>query len=241
MKYIIHTFPKRIWYVYNYLVPSMEKQGIDLDNIIVFNDSNERGNLQSFLDSLDYIYNNEKDTKGFWHLQDDVIISKDFKEKTENINEDITYNGFVNNTYAHVKKYGLVKPKEYWYSFPCVYIPNKYINDFMYWIDKIKTREPYKRRYREGRYDDYFYYQFLKLYFPNDKMYNMKPNIVDHIDYLLGGTTGKRKNKPVRSEYFEDLDLVKELEREIKNENKNQKTISKSKNKRKTTRTNTKK
>lgn len=216
MKYMIHTYPKRLWYVNEYLVPSMIKQGIKEEDIYIFNDSNKRGNLQAFLDSLDYIINNLSEEKGLWHLQDDVIISREFKEISEMIDEEVVNNGFVNKIYANVEKCGRVNVKDYWYSFPCLYIPNKYLYKFMCFINEVKDKNPYKRRYEEGRYDDYFFYKYLIKVYPRDEMINLKPNIVDHIDYLLGGTSGKRRNVPVRSEYFNDLDLVKELERKLK-------------------------
>lgn len=218
MKYLIHTIPKRLWYVEKYLVPSMIKKGIDTKNIYIFNDSNKRGNLQAFLDSLDYIENHFKKDKGVWHLQDDVIICKDFKKRTEEIKKDEVINGFVNKYYANVELSGRVNVKNYWYSFPCIYIPNKYIKGFMEWTEKVKFIAPYRRRYIKNRYDDWFFYKYLEEEHENDYMINLKPNLVDHIDYLIGGTTGTRKNKPVRAEYFKDLDLVKKLEMEVKHD-----------------------
>ena len=34
-KYLIHASPGRMWYVTDYLIPSMVEQGIDRDNIVV--------------------------------------------------------------------------------------------------------------------------------------------------------------------------------------------------------------
>lgn len=218
MKYLIHSVPKRLWYVEKYLIPSMIKQGIKKKDIYIYNDENKFGNLFAFLDSLKYINENLSEEQGLWHLQDDVIISRDFKETTEIEGKNMVVNGFVNKNYANLEKSGLVKVQDYWYSFPCVYIPNKYIDDFLNWIEKVKTDSPYRKRWNKGRYDDWFFYKFLEEEFPIDYMYNLKPNLVDHIDYLLGYTTGKRSKTEVRAEYFEDLDLVKELERKIKND-----------------------
>ena len=218
MKYMIHSYPKRMWYVENYLVPSLIEQGIKEENIYIFNDSNGRGNLQAYLDSLDYIINNLSDEEGLWHLQDDVIICRNFKEKTENQPKDKVVNGFVNKLYEHKELSGEVNVKNYWYSFPCVYIPNKYLKEFMGWVDIVKDKVIYSKRYYENRYDDYFFYKYLIKIHERDTMINLKPNLVDHIDYLLGGTTGTRRNIPVRALYFEDLDLVKKLERRVKNE-----------------------
>lgn len=218
MKYLIHTIPKRLWYVEKYLIPSMTKQGIKKNDIYIYNDKNKYGNLFAFLDSLKFINENLSEEQGLWHLQDDVIISKNFKEITEVEGNNMVVNGFVNKNYANLEKDGLVKVQDYWYSFPCVYIPNRYIDDFLNWIEKVKIDSPYRKRWNKGRYDDWFFYKFLEEEFPIDYMYNLKPNIVDHIDYLLGYTTGTRSKTQVRAEYFEDLDLVKELERKIKND-----------------------
>ena len=218
MKYIIHTYPKRLWYVEKYLVPSMIKQGIKKKDIYIYNDENGFGNLFAFLDSLRYIKENLKNEQGLWHLQDDVIISREFKNFTELPTPSYVINGFVNKWYANVEKCGLVKTKDYWYSFPCIYIPNKYIEEFLDWIDKVKYIHPYRKRYNKGRYDDWFFYKFLEDEHPTDVMLNLKPNLVDHIDYLIGYTSGTRSKKAVRSEYFKDLDLVKDLERSIKND-----------------------
>lgn len=218
MKYMIHSVPKRRWYVDNYLIPSMKEQGIKDEDIYLYEDVYMIGNLPSFLESLKWINENLSNERGLWHLQDDIIISRDFKEVTEIEGKEWVVNGFVNKNYANIEKDGLVKPKDYWYSFPCVYIPNKYIDDFLNWIEVVKGKAPFRNRYNQKRCDDWFFYKFLEEEFPIDYMYNLKPNLVDHVDYLLGYTTGKRSKKQVRSEYFEDLDKVIELERKIKNE-----------------------
>lgn len=218
MKYLIHTYPKRLWYVEKYLIPSMVKQGIKKKDIYIYNDEKGFGNLFAFLDSLEFILKNLSEEKGIWHLQDDVIISKDFKNVTEEVGKDKVVNGFVNKWYANVEKTGVVSVDDYWYSFPCCYIPNRYIDDFINWLEKEKYNAPYRKRYNKGRYDDYFFYKFLQIEYPLDKMINLKPNLVDHVDYLLGYTSGTRSKIPVRSEYFNDLDLVEKLEKEIKNE-----------------------
>ena len=46
MKYMIHCCPKRMWYVEEYLIPSMLRQGIDRDSIIIWND-NKGGEIKS--------------------------------------------------------------------------------------------------------------------------------------------------------------------------------------------------
>ena len=217
MKYLIHTYPKRLWYVEKYLIPSMLKQGISEKDIYIYNDEYKKGNLFAFMESLDYINENLKKEKGLWHLQDDVILCKNFKEESIKASDKVI-NGFVNKNYANVEKSGEVNVKEYWYSFPCIYIPYKYTKGFNEWVESVREKAPYRKKYITGRYDDYFFYKYLETEFKNDTMINLKPNLVDHIDYLIGYTTGKRRKVQVRAEYFKDLDLVKELERSIKDD-----------------------
>lgn len=225
MKYMIHTHPKRSYYVDNYLIPSLEKQGIDSDDIYVVLDTDGAGNLKSFLYSLKMILTipvlNEE--KGIWHLQDDVIISKDFKKKSEMYaKKDIIINGFVSNNYnKNALKYTGKQPVKYmWLSMPCIYIPNKYINEFLTWIDSIKNLEvnEYKRRYKSNRHDDFFLYMFMQEVHGKSSCYNLNPNLVDHIDYLIGNSINKPRDTQVRGFYFKDIDLVEQLERDLKND-----------------------
>lgn len=219
MKYIIHAVPKRIKYIKNHLIPDMEKQGIDLKDILIFNDSNKRGNLQAFLDSVDYIINYLSDEKGIWHLQDDVIISDNFKEETEKANDNII-NGFVSKNYnsRKLELIGIQPIKNTWLSFPCVYIPNKYLIGFMNWINKVKDIDnslEYKKRYESNRHDDFFFYEYIRKNHKKDYVINLNPNIVDHIDYLIGGSINKKRKEQVRGYYFKDLYKIENLEKEI--------------------------
>ena len=44
-KYMIHACPQRMWYVTEFLVPSMLEQGIPEADITIWNDTEKRGNL----------------------------------------------------------------------------------------------------------------------------------------------------------------------------------------------------
>ena len=82
MRYMIHACPARMWYVKDFLIPSMMSQGIRGDDITVWNDSGGKGNLASCLESFASL----KDTPGgTWHLQDDVMICRDFAARTKEL------------------------------------------------------------------------------------------------------------------------------------------------------------
>lgn len=220
-KYIIHACPERMWYVEKYLVPSMKEQGIE--DIDIRCDDNHIGNLQSCMKIFESM---PDDDGGAWHLQDDIIICKDFKERTEKYqNSDDIICGYVRMDGNHTDKIGYVPFKNMWWSFPCIYIPNKYARECAYWFfNESKWYVKYRKLMKTRKNDDMFFMEYLKIK-DNDmntnlKILNLKPNLVDHIDYLIGGTivNKDRNNMNVRARYFDDQDLVKDLEDKINTE-----------------------
>ena len=61
--------------------------------------------------------------------------------------------------------------------------------------------------------DDWFWIDFLREKHEDMKVTNLKPNLVDHVDFLLGGSilNPDRTSEKTRAYYFEDEDLVDEL------------------------------
>ena len=76
---MIHATPERMWYVENFLQPSLREQGIEP---ILWNDKDHVGNLTAFLDSLSYCVDTMQSDDRVWHLQDDVIIGRRFYQET---------------------------------------------------------------------------------------------------------------------------------------------------------------
>lgn len=80
---MIHTCNNRKWYVEQYLIPSMCLQGINLDHIKIWLDKDNIGCLESCMQSFASLPED-----GYtWHLQDDIIICSNFKQKTEKFGE----------------------------------------------------------------------------------------------------------------------------------------------------------
>lgn len=221
MRYMIHCCPQRMWYVNEYLAPSMVNQGIAKDDIIIWNDTEKIGNLKSFIESMRYIGNNFPRDEGIWHIQDDVIICRDFAERTKETYDNIgIISGFICGAWTGCNQNRLDEQSimHTWVSFPCIYIPNKYCLAFANWIN-TRGKRLYPSKWENGSYDDFFFIEFIKKTQPEAICHNIKPNLVDHIDYLIGSST-LRKYKPgdeiKRSMYFEDTDLVDKLEEELK-------------------------
>jgi len=215
-KYAIHACPQRMWYVNQYLVPSMLDQGISESDIMVKCDDKKLGNLTHCMDIFSHI----TQAGSTWHLQDDVVICKDFKKRTEEFQQNQIVCGFVVSNDGNVKHTGFVEPENMWWSFPCIHIPNNLARECVHWVYEVaRYKSIYSWMIMANKYDDTFFKEFLKKVHPSIKVLNLKPNLVDHVDYLLGGSiiNEERKNKNVRAVWFEDLDLVEELERKIDN------------------------
>ena len=208
-QYLIHACHKRMWYVESYLLPSLINQGILKENIRVYNDENGEGNLVSCLKSF---LSCEGDG-GTWHLQDDVIVCKDFKQRTEALDFGLVC-GFSSELYdGSQKPTGAVKREDMWFSFPCIRIPNEYARSCALWVNEYIIGNPvYERYWRNGANDDWAFRSWLKEFHKDVFAINLAPNLVDHVDYLLGGGTGKKKrDKPCRAQYWKDDYLVEEL------------------------------
>lgn len=215
-KYMIHAVPKRMWYVEKYLIPSMKAQAIPDEDIILWLDDKQMGNLYSFMNSMKVCGEREED--GIWHLQDDVIISRRFKELTEEYDNGIVCGSCIIESCDRAA-IGLQPKKDMWYSFPCIRIPNYIAKNCATWFFTFASKNTQFTKYvSKNMFDDTLFYIFLLDYEHSVKyVYHLKPNLVDHIDYLLGGTSLKKKvYVQYRTCFFEDKDLVEALEKELK-------------------------
>ena len=208
-KIIIHTYPARLWYVKKYLIPSLIAQGAK--NIIIANDKYHVGNLLSFVMSL-------KDCGDAWHLQDDVIVCSNFIERIK------TYDGLccgfvASNFDYHQKITGEVKPASMWFSFPCIRIPGSIAEHFYNWFYSEDYSKRYQKMINSGKMDDLVFIEFLKDFYPDMKVINIKPNLIDHIDYLIGGSVANQGRRGiVKAFYFEEPELVEELKQKLARE-----------------------
>lgn len=217
MLYLIHACPDRRWYVEEFLIPSMLDQGISSSYIEVFMDSNNKGNLFACMDAFASCKGCEGAT---WHLQDDVIISRDFYTKTKAQRKDSIVCGFCGVEIGpNPENYGSVRSWEMWWSFQCILIPNDIASecaDWFYYDAMKRGKESFDERIGKGKSDDWFFKRFIRECHPYIETINLKPNIVDHVDYLLGGSiVNKARKKDHTSAYFNDRDLVEKLEDDL--------------------------
>ena len=216
MRYMIHSAPSRQWYVNDFLIPSMLDQGISKNEIAVYCDRKKKGNLFSCMDAFRYCGEHPVEG-GTWHIQDDVLLSRNFAEKTKEYNDGIVCGVVVKDWGPDYKKTGEQPVKELWYSFQCIRIPDKIAGECAEWFYDYAMNAPiaaYKTRIAHNKHDDDFFQFFLFKKYPEIRITNLAPNIVEHVDYLLGGSliNKERPREIYRVAYWEDEDLVSELE-----------------------------
>ena len=217
--YLIHSSNQRFWYVKEYLIPSMLMQGISAQNIFVYKDKNDIGNLRAFIDSCNRASYQcqRKDINGLWHLQDDVIISEDFARKTQLYDNGIVC-GFTCN-YDQKPEEGCFQVYEHkmWFSFPCIRIPTDILAEFSNWANLNLWQSKYFRSaVHRNNSDDLVFREWLYDNHPSAQHLNLAPNIVNHIDSYIGGTLcNKQRDKDydTMSIFWEDKGELENLAR----------------------------
>ena len=213
MKVLIHAYPKRMWYVEGWLVPELERQGAD--EIEVWNDAEGKGNLRACMES----FAARSGDGGTWHIQDDVILARDFAERCRQHDEGVVY-GFCCRMFTDDPlQTGRVSVFDAWHSFQCVRIPDSYARDCAAWFYSGAGRdhEEYPLWISSGKMDDSVFRAWLLEQHGRETVENLRPNLVDHVDFILGGSVlHPWRGFLARSEFWDDEDLVRELKASVK-------------------------
>lgn len=215
MQYMIHACPERMWYVEEFLIPALTAQGIRDEEITVWIDADKKGNLFSCMDSFLACGDHEG---GTWHMQDDVIACSDFASRTKEHDQGIVCGFGCKNFGPSMQERGIVPAGFLWYSFQCIRIPNEIAKECAEWFyNEARYYPQYKEKVADRKHDDYFFREFILDKWPDIKIENLDPCLVDHIDYLIGGTLINRLRaiKINRAAFWPEEDLVEQLEREI--------------------------
>lgn len=220
MRYMIHSVPSRQWYVDDFIIPAMLEQGIKEEEITVYCDKARKGNLFGCMDAFRYCGNHPADG-GTWHIQDDVLLSRKFAERTRKYNDGIVCGVVVKDWGPNWLATGVQPVRELWYSFQCIRIPDEIAGECAEWFYEDASKRPqskYRSRITRNKHDDDFFQFFLLEKYPNINIRNLKPNIVDHVDYMIGGSliNSERKRAVNRVAYWEDEDLIQKLEEDLK-------------------------
>lgn len=208
MNVMIHACPARMWYVERFLAPSLRVQGIEP---LIFCDTERRGNLGAFLASIRELHGD-----GTWHIQDDVLICRDFAERA-GANDAGFCSGFCSSRNGDDPGLtGTVYPPDFWHGFPCVRIPDDAARDFVKWIETGKHSSWADIQIRRGQGDDFIFHEYLETVHGTETVRNIAPNLVEHVDWLIGGSTiNEWREGIVRSDLWEDEALVEELKAKL--------------------------
>lgn len=218
MNILIHAVPQRMWYVENFLLPQLREQGAD--HIELFVDREKLGNLEACLRSFEQL----PEEGGTWHLQDDLLMAKDFVKRAG------SFGGLVASGFCCIpfrddpRTRGEVYIPDLWHSFQCIHIPNRLAKEFAAWVRSGDWRESSNPEVavlnRIGKGDDTHFREFLLCRHGSKTAYNFAPNLAEHIDWLIGGSTlstsGKWFPDLPRSAIWEDEDMVTDLRRRLK-------------------------
>ena len=220
MKYMIHACEDRNWYVESYMIPSMTEQGILREDILVWLDKEHKGNLISCLESFADCGKADGLT---WHLQDDVLICRDFFEKSKIASASQITCGFCPKSFtSHHMDVGEVKSYKIWWSFQCICIPNELAGEFYKWFYEdcsLRNRESIQNRIKGGKDDDWFFKKFIRECHPYIVVNNLRPNLVEHVDYLIGGSkVNIGRTRDMTATWFRDKDLVENLRKRLEDE-----------------------
>ena len=212
MKILIHACPQRMWYVQEFLAPALQAQGAD--EIEIWNDSEGRGNLASCMAS----FAARTGDGGTWHIQDDVLPCRDFVERCRQNDEGVVY-GFCNEQFTDdPQQIGTVPVEDAWHSFQCVRIPDAYARACAAWLENEgRAHEHYEIWIRSGRMDDSVFRSWLIETHGRETVRNLKPNLVEHVDWIVGGSIlSPWRGYLTRAFYWDDEELVQALRRRVR-------------------------
>lgn len=212
MKFMIHTYPARLWYVDEYLIPSMTSQGIPREDIEIWNDEDGSGCLFSCFKSFYELRQRPGDT---WHLQDDVLICRDFALRCSELD---SFSGLVSGFGCPefgptMEKTGEVPAVFAWFAFQCTRIPNRLAGECAEWFfNEAIYQDHYREMVGSNKCDDSFFYDFLVQERDETPCFNVDPCLVEHVDRLIGGSAvNQHRDYWASAIRFADQDLVHQL------------------------------
>lgn len=215
MEVMIHAVPERMWYVEEFLLPSLQAQGAD--RVRIWNDTEHRGNLTACMESFAAM----DGEGGTWHIQDDVLVARDFVERCRQHDEGVVY-GFCNQYFTDDPgQTGRVYMEDAWHSFQVVRIPDAYARECAAWYADGCWRDCPEDElavlHAANKGDDSFFRAFLLDRHATETALNLKPNLAEHVDLEIGGSVlHPWREYLARAYYWDDTALVDELRAALK-------------------------
>lgn len=212
MKVLIHACPQRMWYVEAFLAPELERQGAD--EMEIWNDTEGKGNLRACMEA----FASRTGDGGTWHIQDDVLLCRDFVKRCWEHDEGVVYGFCCEQFTDDPAKVGRVPVKDAWHSFQCVRIPDAYARECAAWLEGPgRTSGMYPIWIKSGKMDDDVFRTFLTDRHGSETVENLRPNLVEHVDWIVGGSVlSPWRGYLARAHFWDDEELVRELKAAVK-------------------------
>lgn len=215
MKILIHAVPERMWYVNEFLIPALHAQGAE--SIEIWNDETHEGNLAACMAS----FAAREGDGGTWHLQDDVLPCRDFVKRCRDLDDGVVFGFCCRNFNDRLDAFGRVYAPDAWNSFQCVRIPDAYARECADWVRSMRWEKESPAPelpilWQVGKGDDTFFHEFLQCCHPTEIVENVKPNLVEHVDWIIGGSTLQWRDYIAKAEFWDDEDLIAALRARIK-------------------------
>lgn len=204
---MIHACPQRMWYVNDFLAPSLRAQGLDVE---IWLDDRNLGCLDSCMLSFREVGKRRGAT---WHLQDDVLVCRDFADRIREYRDGVVC-GMYFSAFGPSEQYvGRVPACFMWNSFPCIRIPNEIAGECSEWFyNDARFRPEYQGYVKSRKKDDTLWSAFYVERHANDYVTNVKPNLAEHVDWLIGGSViNQWRGFIARAKFWDDAALVEEL------------------------------
>lgn len=210
MRVMIHACPQRMWYVEEHLVPSLAAQGIQGEDLLIWNDTEGHGNQLSWFESCRFL---AAVPGGTWHLQDDVLISSDFRQRCEASDEGIVAGFGCESFGPNIRMTGIRPAVWLFHSFQCLRLPNRLAGEHAKWyFEDARHRRELREWVLSGKKDDSFFHLWLEEEHPAMEVLNACPCLVEHVDWLIGGSVlNPARGRPSRAYAWEEEDRVREL------------------------------
>jgi hypothetical protein len=85
-----------------------------------------------------------------------------------------------------------------------------------WFFEKCISKGLYSKQVQANKYDDFLFWKYMRERNKNDYVFNAFPNLVQHIDDIIGGsTTGNKRTKACKSLYFQDSAKEEMIKRKI--------------------------
>ena len=216
MRVMIHACQQRMWYVDGFLVPELQRQHAEV--IEVWLDSKREGNLKACMDS----FQTREGPGATWHIQDDVLLCRDFVERCNKIDRlypDTVAYGFCCEQFTDdPQQVGCLSVEDAWHSFQCVRIPDDYAKGCAEWLAHgAQGHIELPLWLRSGKMDDSVFRNYLLCQHSRENVLNVAPNLVEHVDYIIGGSVLHQwRGYLARSDHWDDAELIQELKKNVK-------------------------